>query len=202
MPDRSERFLVTGAGVTGGEVLRRLAASNLTARALVRDSRRAEQFGKIGVELIEGDFADPESWKRALEGVAKVFAITPAHRDAETWNAFFLETAKQSGVEHVVSLSGTSVSPSSPAEFHRLMGRCDEALKELGLDYTILQPNVFFQNMLVMAGSIREQGRFRSAVGDARISMIDVRDIAEIAVKILTEDGHIGKVPVRPDPNP
>lgn len=200
MAETASRILVTGAGVTGGEVLRQLAASNLPARALVRNLDRAEPFGKIGVELVQGDFSQTESWKRALDGVVKVFAITLQEPDAEDCNAKFLDSAKTSGVEQIVQLSGTSVSPSSPAAFHRQMGRCDEAVKASDLGYTILQPNVFFQNMLHMAGLIREQGRFRSAVGDARISMIDVRDIAEVAVKVLTGDGHLGKLYVLTGP--
>ena len=200
MTETSSRILVTGAGVTGGEVLRQLAASNLPARALVRNLDRAEPFRKIGIELIEGDFSQPDSWKRVLDSVVKVFAITPPNPDAEAWNAIFLDAAKASGVEQVVQLSGTSVSPSSPAAFHRQMGRCDDAVKASGLGYTILQPNVFFQNMMAMAGPIREQGRFRSAVGDARISMIDVRDIAEVAVKVLTGEAHLGKIYVLTGP--
>ena len=80
MPRMSARVLVTGAGVTGGEVLRRLAASNLAARALVRDPERTRPFTNIGVELIEGDFARPEilearsRWRR--EGLFH-YACTP-----------------------------------------------------------------------------------------------------------------------------
>jgi uncharacterized protein YbjT (DUF2867 family) len=77
---------------------------------------------------------------------------------------------------------------------HQQMARTDDALKTSGLDYTILRPNVFFQNILTMAESIRSQSRFQSVAGEARISMIDVRDIAAVAVKVLTEDGHRGKV--------
>jgi uncharacterized protein YbjT (DUF2867 family) len=93
-----------------------------------------------------------------------------------------------------------TVSPSSPAAFHRQMSQCDEALKASGLSYTILQPNVFYQNMLRMAVSIREHGRFCSAAGDACISMIDVRDVAEVAVKALTESDHANKVYVLTGP--
>jgi uncharacterized protein YbjT (DUF2867 family) len=93
-----------------------------------------------------------------------------------------------------------TVSPSSPAGFHRQMSQCDEALKASGLSYTILQPNVFHQNMLRMAIPIREHGRFRSAAGDARISMIDVRDVAEVAVKALTENHHANKAYVLTGP--
>jgi uncharacterized protein YbjT (DUF2867 family) len=200
MSNVPERMLVAGAGVMGGEVLRQLIAADRKAFALVRSPERAESLQKLGVELVEGNFADRNSWKRALEDVTAVFNIVVTHRDAVTWNDVFLDCAKQSGVRHVVQLSGISVSPKSLAEFHRQMSQCDEALRESGLSYTILRPNVFYQNMLRMAGSIREHGRFRSAVGDARISMIDVRDIAEVAVKALTECGHSGNVYVLTGP--
>jgi uncharacterized protein YbjT (DUF2867 family) len=191
---------VTGAGVTGGEVLRQLAATNRTASSLVRNAARAESFRRLGIQLIEGDFARKDSWMRALDGVDAVFAITPAHRDAVAWNAMFLDYAKECRVRHVVQLSGMSVSPSSSAEFHRQMSACDESLKASGLSYTILQPNVFHQNMLRMALSIRQHGCFRSAVGNARISMIDVCDIGEVAVKALTEPGHAGSIYVLTGP--
>jgi uncharacterized protein YbjT (DUF2867 family) len=193
MTAAASRVLVTGAGVTGGEVLRQLAASGAPARALVRNPGRAEPLRALGVELVEGDFARRESWTRALDGVAKVFAITVPHPEAEAWTAMFLEAARAAGVEHIVQLSGVSVSPASPAAFHRQMARCDDAVRRSGLASTILQPNVFFQNMFAMAGPIRERGRFASAVGEARISMIDVRDVAAVAVRVLSEDGHAGE---------
>jgi uncharacterized protein YbjT (DUF2867 family) len=200
MRNESDRFLVTGAGVTGGEVLRCLAAADRPTRALVRSVASAVPLQKLGVQLIEGDFGRKDSWAQALEGVTAVFNITVAHPEAVSWNAAFLECAKQHGIRHVVQLSGMNVSPSSSAAFHRQMSQCDEALKASGLGYTILQPNVFHQNMLRMASPIREQGRFRSAVGDAQISMIDVRDIAEVAAKALTEEGHARKVYVLTGP--
>ena len=95
-----------------------------------------------------------------MDGVAAVFNIIVTHRDAVSGNDVFLDCAKQSGVRHVVQLSGMSVSPKSPAEFHRQMSQCDEALRASGLSHTILRPNVFHQNMLRLAGSIREHGCF------------------------------------------
>lgn len=183
-------------------MLRCLAAAKRPSRALVRNVARAEPFQELGVQLLEGDFGRDDSWAKALEGVAAVFNITVAHPEAVSWNATFLECAKQHGVRHVVQLSGMNVSPSSSAAFHRQMSQCDEALKASGLGYTILQPNVFNQNILRMAPPIREQGRFRSAVGHARISMIDVRDVAEVAVKTLTEDGYAQKIYVLTGPEP
>jgi uncharacterized protein YbjT (DUF2867 family) len=161
---------------------------------MVRDPAKAAPFAKLGVELVEGDFAKSESWDRALAGVDKVFVITPLHLQAEDWFRIFLDAAKKACVGHVVKLSGWRVSPTSEADVHRQMGRSDDALKASGLGYTILRPNVFFQNMFVMAAPIRAENRFQSAAGDARISMIDVRDIAAVAVKVFAEDGHLGKV--------
>jgi len=200
MPSASKRILVTGAGVTGGEVLRQLIAANWSARALVRNPERAEPVRKLGVQLIEGDFGLRDSWKRALDGIESVFSITLPHRDAVAWISTFLDCAKESEVRHIVHLSGMSVAPSSPAQFHRQMSQCDAAVKASGISYTLLQPNVYYQNMLAMAAPIRAHGRFRSAVGDACISMIDVRDIAAVAIKALTEHGHAGNVYVLTGP--
>jgi uncharacterized protein YbjT (DUF2867 family) len=200
MSNVPERILVAGAGVTGGEVLRQLVAADRKVCALVRSPKRAESLRKLGVELIEGNFADRSSWKRALDGVAAVFNIVVPHRDAVSWNDVFLDCAKQSAVRHVVQLSGMSVSPKSPAEFHRQMSQCDEALTAAGLSHTILRPNVFYQNMLRFAESIKERSCFRSAVGDACISMIDVRDIAGVAVKALTERSNSGNIYVLTGP--
>jgi uncharacterized protein YbjT (DUF2867 family) len=104
-----ERILVTGAGVTGGEVARQLAATGRETCALVRSPERAERLRKLGIELIDGDFANRDSWMRALNGVTAVFNITIAHNDTVAWNAAFLECAKQNGVGRVVQLSGMTV---------------------------------------------------------------------------------------------
>lgn len=194
MPGRNSRILVTGTGVTGGEVLRQLTDLGIAPRALVRDPTKADAFAGLGVELVKGDFGDPGSWERALAGIDAVFVITTV--DAETEGRFgvFLEAAGKAGVGHVVKLSGWRVSPTSEARVHQAMGRMDDALKASGLRHTILRPNSFFQNMFMLAGPIRAHGRFQSAAGDARISMIDVRDIAAVAVKVLTENGHAGAV--------
>lgn len=200
MQSDSKRVLVTGAGVTGGEVLRQLVAAKCNARALVRNPQKADSLRTLGVQLFQGDFSDKDAWKRALDGVDAVFSITLPHRDAVAWNSTFLDCAKESAITGIVQLSGMTVAPSSPAQFHRQMSQCDEAVKASGIGYTILQPNVYFQNMLAMAAPIRAHGSFRSAVGDARISMIDVRDIAAVAVKVLIENRHDGGVHVLTGP--
>ena len=112
MSNGTERVLVTGAGVTGGEVLRHLIATNMATRALVRRRERAEPYAKIGVELVEGKFSDPEAWRRALDGVTTVFSIVVAHPDAETWNDILLKSAQETGVKRIVRLTVVGIDPS------------------------------------------------------------------------------------------
>jgi uncharacterized protein YbjT (DUF2867 family) len=71
----------------------------------------------------------------------------------------------------------------------------EDRLKSSGLGYTILRPNGFIQNVLTYnAPSIRAQGAFYGAQGDAKVSHVDVRDVAAVAAKVLLSPGsHAGK---------
>jgi uncharacterized protein YbjT (DUF2867 family) len=59
--------------------------------------------------------------------------------------------------------------------------------------YTHLRPNLYMQALLLMAPMIAAEGRLRAPVGDARVSLVDVRDIAAVAARALTEPGHEGR---------
>jgi uncharacterized protein YbjT (DUF2867 family) len=106
--------------------------------------------------------------------------------------AAFFEAAHRAGGPHVVKFSGMGAG--GPAEILRQHGDSDRLLAESGLPYTILRPNSFYQDLLWSAGSIRERGEFYLPLRDARQSLVDVRDIADAAVAVLTGNGHAGKV--------
>jgi uncharacterized protein YbjT (DUF2867 family) len=96
-------------------------------------------------------------------------------------------------VRHIVlnSALGAEDYPKSFPNWHR---RVEDKLKASGLEYTILRPNSFMQNVLMyFAPSIRAQGAFYAAMGEARTSFIDVRDIAVAAAQALTSSKHAGK---------
>ncbi len=70
----------------------------------------------------------------------------------------------------------------------------EEAIEASGLAWTFLRPNSFMQNVMTfMSPTIRAESAFYSASGQARISHVDVRDIAAVAVQALTQAGHDGK---------
>jgi uncharacterized protein YbjT (DUF2867 family) len=82
----------------------------------------------------------------------------------------------------------------SPAEFISAHTQCDRYLEQSGLGYVILRPNLFLQNIPESTiPSIDADGRFYVDAGDARISMVDTRDVAAVASVVLTESGHAGE---------
>ena len=96
-------------------------------------------------------------------------------------------------MSHIVKLSvlGAVEEAFSFAKIHRPI---EKAIQTSGLEWTLLCPNSFMQNVVTYMGqTIRSEGVFYSASDESKISHVDVRDIGAVAVKALTEDGHEGK---------
>ena len=188
-------ILITGAtGTTGREVvaeLHRLGAKGV--RALVRDPARADFIRAAGFETVAGDFEKPETLGAALEGVERALLLTPPSPQTVEHNRAFVEAAAGAGVRHVVKLSAIGADSGAPEGFARWHGQAEESLKSSGVAWTMLRPNFFMQNLLGQAHQIAATGRIVQAVGDARISFVDVRDIAAVAARALTEEGHEGQ---------
>lgn len=184
-------ILITGAtGSNGTEIVKRLAERNIPVRAMVRD--RANLVIP-NVEVIEGDFDRPETLQSALAGVKRAFLLTNSSENAEAQQIAFIDAAKQSGVEHIVKLSQFKADANSPGRFLRYHAAVETALQASGIAYTFLRPNLFMQGLLNFRSTIASQNAFYAAAGEAKVSLVDVRDIAEVAVAALTEAGHEGK---------
>jgi uncharacterized protein YbjT (DUF2867 family) len=186
-------LLVTGAtGTTGMEVLRALKDRDAEARALVRDETKAHQLRHLGFEPATGDLGDPRTLGPALEGVERAYLVSPMGPMQSEFEQAFLETAKEKGVKHVVKLSVIGASPESPLRFARTHAKVELALKESGIAWTLLRPTGFMQNTLAWGPRVLN-GKFYTPVPDAAFSIVDARDVAEVAAVALTEDGHEGK---------
>lgn len=185
-------ILITGAtGTTGREVvkaLRRLGAKDV--RALVRDPARADFIRAAGFETVAGDFEQPETLDAALEGVERALLLTPPTPGTVKHHHDFIVAAASVGVRYVVKLSAFGADADAPEGFGRWHGQSENLLKTSGLKWTILRPNFFMQNLLGQAGQIAATDSIFQPLGDARASFIDVRDIAAVAARTLTEDGH------------
>lgn len=187
-------ILISGAtGANGTELMKLLSALGIPARAMVRSIAKATALtGLPGVSLVQGDFDDAASLDSALRGVTKAFLLTPSSERAEAQQLAFVAAAQRAGVRHIVKLSQFAATVDSPVRFLRYHAAVEDAIRSSGIDFTFLRPNLFFQGLFGFAELIKA-GQFMAPIGEARISAIDVRDIAEVAAAALTEDGHAGQ---------
>src|ERR671921_790351 len=188
-------ILITGAtGNNGTEILKRLLTADVPVRAMVRNRERASAIALPHVEVVEGDFDRPETLLAALDGVQRAFLLTHSSERAQAQQIAFIDAARQSGVTHVVKLSQFDADVNAPGRFQRYHAVVEAALQASGLAYTLLRPNLYMQGLLNFRSTIAAQNAFYAAAGDAKVSVVDVRDIAEVAVAALTQPGHEGKI--------
>jgi uncharacterized protein YbjT (DUF2867 family) len=184
-------LVIGGRSKIGSALIESLSARGERVRMLVRD--REPGAAPEGVEPVAGDLGSPESLRAAMAGAEKVFLLSSPHRDAVSWHRNAIDAASASGVSLLVRSSIVGSDPDSPSEFVSSHGRCDRYLEESGLGYAILRPNLFLQNVPESTiPSIDASGSFYVDAGDARISMVDTRDVADAASVVLTEPGHAG----------
>ena len=187
-------ILVTGAtGNVGGTVISNLTARGANVRALVRDASKAQSLKSAGVDVVEGDMEKPETLDAAFRGVDKVFLLTPVSPDAAAQSSNAIAAAKRSGRPHIVRMSAVKASHNSPTRIGRAHAETEDELKASGLPYTILEPQFFMQNTMMAAQTVASEGVVYMPFKEGRLSMVDIRDIGEVAARVLTEDGHEGQ---------
>ena len=190
------KILVTGAtGNVSSGLIPELTAKGASVRALVHDAAKAQGLRDQGVEVIIGDLDKPETLDAAFSGVDKVFLVTAPNPAQVTQASNAIAAAKRAGSPYVVRLSAGALDtkPDAPARVTRQHAEIDAELIASGLAYTILQPHGFMQNTLMAAGTVASDGAVYMPMKDGKLGMIDVRDIVDVAAKVLTEDGHQGK---------
>jgi uncharacterized protein YbjT (DUF2867 family) len=187
-------ILITGAtGTNGQELIRQLTAAGQRVRAFVRDHADTTGIEGPSVELVVGDFDQPETLDAALRGAEKAFLLTPVAERFVEWQLTFIEAAQRAKLKHLVKFSGMGAHPSAGAELLRLHAQTDKVLRDSGLPFTILQPNSFHQNILTSAATIKTQDKFYLPLKNAAQSTVDIRDISAVAVVVLTNSCHEGK---------
>ncbi|MGY0502622.1 NAD(P)H-binding protein [Nocardia sp. FBN12] len=185
------RVLVIGAtGHVGGQVVTQLAAGGRQVRALARDPRAASL--PPDVEVVQGDLTVPETLERALDGVDAVYLTWPmlSAQIAESVVARVAEHAHR-----IVLLSSAAVRDDLGEQDHPI-GRAhaviEQPITESALEWTFLRPGGFATNTVEWAPQIRAGDVVRGAYGSASMALLHEADIAAVAVRALTTDGHAG----------
>ena len=185
--------LVIGAtGNVGRPTVAALLEKGVSVRAL---SRSADNLAKLpdGVEGVVGDLESGDGLEAACAGVERVFLITSNGETESQRGLNAVNAAQAAGVKHVVFLSvkGPDTEPAVP--HYRAKLPVEQALKDSGMDYTILRCNFFMQTDMSVIPVMKEHGVYAMPIGSIGNNRVDARDIADCAVRALTEDGHAGK---------
>jgi uncharacterized protein YbjT (DUF2867 family) len=186
-------ILVTGAtGNVGSEVVKQLALAGHKVRAFVNDTEAAKRLFATGVDIVKGDFMDSTSLDVAFRDIERAYLLAPFTSDLVTHEANVIAAAKRAKVKYVVkhSVLGAQYEGITLGKWHRAG---EKLLESSGIGWTFLRPSGFFNNALGWAGMIKQGATVYYPTGDGKLGIVDVRDIAAVAVKALTEPGHEGK---------
>jgi uncharacterized protein YbjT (DUF2867 family) len=192
MTHQAGPVLVTGAtGNTGRAVVDALLERGAPVRAMVHEEGDRSKL-RPEVEGVVADFDDATAVAAALDGTERAYLVTPSSEEAEEQQKRFADLAAEASTRHLVVLSQLGAEEHSPDRFLRYHGAVEQHVRDLGIGFTFLRPNLYLQGLLMFAGSIAADGTFYAPIGDAKVSAVDVRDIAALAAVVLTESGHDG----------
>lgn len=195
------RILVTGAtGTIGSYVIDQLLEKGADFTALARNETKARTLNEKGIKTVIGDFQDPLSIEKALQGMDKVFLLSVTSPDIPGLQANVTDAAKKAGIRHIVKISAHGASPDSGIGIARFHAQAEDYIRKSGIPFTFLQPQAFMQNLIFDSGTIREDNAIYAQAGEGKVAMIDARDIASAAVEALLNKGHEGKTYVLTGP--
>ncbi|ADB52435.1 NAD(P)H-binding protein [Conexibacter woesei] len=169
--------------------------------ALLRDERGVmlrggssvpERVELPGVEVVRFSWDDPSSWAPAAAGADSIYIQRPERRDAPELVGALLDEIGD--VERVLLLSDNIHGDDVPAGSWE--GRVERAVTSRGENWTLLRPTWFQQSLAeprYLVGAIRDDGVLEIPTAGASIAWVDTRDIAEVALAALLEDGHRGR---------
>jgi uncharacterized protein YbjT (DUF2867 family) len=187
----SEVLVLGASGNVGSALTRRLAAGGATVRAFYDPSSPQRAAFGAGVREIHGSFDDPGALAAAAAGADAVFLLTPPSPSQLAWQRAAIDAAAAAGVRRVVKLSAFESGADSPLHMGRWHHDGEVALRTAGLEWAVLRPQYFMQNLLPAMRAALESGTWNGAArGDLRLGIVDVEDIAAVAAVLLTRAEH------------
>jgi uncharacterized protein YbjT (DUF2867 family) len=186
----SPNILITGAtGNVGREIIHLLSTRKYHVFAAVRNPIEAQKTLGEEAYCVLFDFTNPDTFANAFHGINKLFLVRPPAIAEIKKITPVLDAAKEAGVEQIVFLSITG------ADHNRLVPHyaIERAIEQLHIPATFLRASFFMQNLnTTHCDDIRLRDRLFMPAGNGKTSFIDIRDIAAVAVKVLTEPMNDG----------
>jgi len=189
-------ILITGStGTIGSELCKQLSKKGIPFRAMSRSVEKAAHIKNLrGSEIVIADFNDCNSLEKALKGITHAFLLTDSSAKAERLQSNFVRVARKVGLDHIVKQSQYKAAVDSPVRFLRYHAAVEQKIRSAGINFTFLRPNLFMQGLLGFKDFIINEGTFFATLGDAKVSLIDIRDIAAVAAQSLQGTAHYNKI--------
>ena len=177
-------ILILGAtGKVGGEVVNQLVDNlNVNVITATRSPEKAQAFKDKGIDSVILDLDKPQTISPALENIDRALLLTGYTVDMLRQSKRFLDSAKQTGVKHIVHIGASTALTNEVAHWgwHQFI---EAYIEKLGFSYTHLRPEAFMQNLFGF-GWLNE-GTITNYIGNARWSWIDCYDLAAVVVQAL-----------------
>ncbi|PNC11784.1 NAD(P)-dependent oxidoreductase [Enterobacter cloacae] len=174
------------------KLLKTVPASQIVA--IVRNPAKADALSQRGIVIRQADYTDQAAFTNALNGVDKLLLISSSEvgqRAAQHQNV--INAAKAAGVKRIAYTSLLHAD-TSPLGLHVEHVETEKALAESGVPYTLLRNGWYTENYLASVPPALEHGVFIGAAGEGKIASATRADYAAAAAKVVSEEGHAGKV--------
>ena len=184
-------ILLTGAtGKTGSATAKALNERGIKFRALIRNEEKREGIESLGGEVIIGSIENKEAVDQSMVDVETALILLPNSENQLSLEKQLVDSAKQAGANRVVKMSSIEATPDATSPIPRLHLESEEYIKQSGLNWTMVKPNFYMQNLLASAATIKDQGKIFLPMGEGKTGMIDTTDVGKVLAKVLSEDGH------------
>jgi uncharacterized protein YbjT (DUF2867 family) len=196
------RILVTGGtGVIGGQVIAYLSAlggNTLDIRAFTRDPEKAVASGKLPAHVtpVAGDLTQIDAMRAAMRDIDALFLLAPNAADELTQTIQALSVAREAGVKGIVYLSVLGAAAYTDVPHFIGKHAVEMMIDDCALPVTVLRPSYFIQNDLRQQTPLLTHGVYAVPIGGEGVSMVDIRDIGEVAAReLLRRAGNTSPLP-------
>jgi NAD(P)H dehydrogenase (quinone) len=199
VPARTRRengvILVTGAtGRVGHRLMEALADADADATAMVRVEAKAADLPGAP-RYVVATFDDPPP-PEILQGFDRIFLLSPAQEEQAALEMVFIDAVATAGHRpHIVKVAADGFQdPDCEVRFMRSHRQVAMHLDALGLPVTYLAPSLYMENLLAAADTIRKEGTIAAPAGHGKVGFVAATDVAVVAARVLTSQGHDGAI--------
>ena len=192
-------YAVVGAtGNTGRAVVKELKALGENPVCVVRNAEKAKDVLGADTKTAIAELDDRAGLEKALAGAKRVFIVTGHNPKSDVQQINVIDAAKAAGAEYIVKVSGGRdvIGPNVESVNGQAHYKIEEHLKKSGLQWCILSPGLFMQNIMGQAANIKDNGKIiQPWPKDLPVALIDVRDTGALGARVLRDPGkHAGKL--------